>query len=226
MCGRHTHLLTWSKIVNLYRLTLPDEEPEQLKPNYNVAPTNVMPIIRPAGNGRELVMAGWGLVPFWLKPEQLSQQPYSTINARSDRIRTAPTYREPFKTRPAWCRRRAGTNGRRSTPRRSDPITSSRRPSPSLSPASMTSGKATAAAPSPALQSSRQAPRRARRSITTACLSCSKDSQFDEWMRGTPDQAAVLMKPYACAIEAWEVGPEVGNVKNNKSELMERIGLL
>jgi putative SOS response-associated peptidase YedK len=41
-------------------------------------------------------MAGWGLVPFWLKPEDLSKQPYSTINARSDRIVTAPTYREPF----------------------------------------------------------------------------------------------------------------------------------
>ena len=42
-----------------------------------------MPIIRPAGKGRELVMAGWGLVPFWLKPEQLGQRPYATINARS-----------------------------------------------------------------------------------------------------------------------------------------------
>jgi hypothetical protein len=28
-----------------------------------------------------------------LKPEQLGQQPYATINARSDRIQTAPTYR-------------------------------------------------------------------------------------------------------------------------------------
>ena len=49
------------------------------------------------GNGRELVMAGWGLVP-WLKPEQLGA-PLSTINARAETIRTAPTYREPFKTR-------------------------------------------------------------------------------------------------------------------------------
>ena len=63
MCGRYTHLLTWSEIVNLYRLTLPDE-PKELRPSYNVAPTHVMPIIRPAGNGRELVLTGWGLVPF------------------------------------------------------------------------------------------------------------------------------------------------------------------
>src|SRR5262245_7255842 len=57
MCGRYTHLLNWSQIVELYRLTLPDE-PKDLRPSYNVAPTHVMPIIRPAGNGRELVMAG------------------------------------------------------------------------------------------------------------------------------------------------------------------------
>jgi putative SOS response-associated peptidase YedK len=51
-------------------------------------------------------------------------------------------------------------------------------------------------------------------------------TQFDDWMRGTPDQAAALMKPYAGPIEAWEVGAEVGNVRNNRPELMERIGLL
>jgi putative SOS response-associated peptidase YedK len=63
MYGRYTHLLTWSQIVELYRLTLPDEANE-LRPSYNAAPTHVMPIIWPAGDGRELVMAGWGLVPF------------------------------------------------------------------------------------------------------------------------------------------------------------------
>src|ERR1700741_4356918 len=42
---------------------------------------------------------GGAWVPFWLKPDQLGKQPYSTINARDDRVQTAPTYREPFKQR-------------------------------------------------------------------------------------------------------------------------------
>jgi putative SOS response-associated peptidase YedK len=37
--------------------------------------------------------------------------------------------------------------------------------------------------------------------------------------------AAEMMMPYDGAIEAWEVGAEVGNVKNNRPELMERKGL-
>ena len=78
MCGRYTHKLTWQQIVSLYRLTLPDEEPPGLRTSYNVAPTDVMPIIRPAGNGRELAMAGWGLIPYWLKPEDLAKKPFST----------------------------------------------------------------------------------------------------------------------------------------------------
>jgi putative SOS response-associated peptidase YedK len=52
------------------------------------------------------------------------------------------------------------------------------------------------------------------------------DSQFDDWMRSTPNQAAQMMKPYAAEIEACEVGPDDGNVRNNRPDLMERAGLL
>jgi hypothetical protein len=48
----------------------------------------------------------------------------------------------------------------------------------------------------------------------------------NDWMSGTTDQAAALMKPYAGTIETWEVGAEVGNVRNNRPQLMERVGLL
>jgi putative SOS response-associated peptidase YedK len=51
-------------------------------------------------------------------------------------------------------------------------------------------------------------------------------SQFEDWMRRPPEVAAEMMKPYGGAIEAWEVGTDVGNVKNNRPELMERVTLL
>jgi putative SOS response-associated peptidase YedK len=53
-----------------------------------------------------------------------------------------------------------------------------------------------------------------------------EESQFEDWLRGPPELAAGMMKPYDGAIETWEVGGEVGNVKNNRPELMERVGLL
>jgi putative SOS response-associated peptidase YedK len=50
MCGRYSHKLSWKQIVELYRLTLPEEAPESfVGESYNVAPTNVMPIVRRPG---------------------------------------------------------------------------------------------------------------------------------------------------------------------------------
>jgi hypothetical protein len=51
------------------------------------------------------------------------------------------------------------------------------------------------------------------------------DGQFDDWVRVKPEQASTMMTPYAGDIEAWEVGAEVGNVKNNRPELMERVAV-
>lgn len=64
MCGRYTLNMTFGNIVDLYRLTMHEEPPIDRSrkpfglPNYNVAPTLVMPIVRPAGNGREMLTAG------------------------------------------------------------------------------------------------------------------------------------------------------------------------
>jgi hypothetical protein len=50
--------------------------------------------------------------------------------------------------------------------------------------------------------------------------------QFDDRMRAPPEIAAEMMKPYADAVDAGEVGAEIGNVRNNRPELMDRVGLL
>jgi hypothetical protein len=45
-------------------------------------------------------------------------------------------------------------------------------------------------------------------------------------MRGPPETAAEMMESYGGAIDVWEVDAGVGNVRNNKPELMERAALL
>jgi putative SOS response-associated peptidase YedK len=98
MCGRYTHNLSWGEIVTLYRLTLPEEKPAQERETWNAAPTQPLPIIRPMqDSGRELVIAGWGLIPNWLK--KLDAKAMSTINARCESVREKPTFRQSFERR-------------------------------------------------------------------------------------------------------------------------------
>jgi putative SOS response-associated peptidase YedK len=35
-----------------------------------------------------------------------------------------------------------------------------------------------------------------------------------------------MMNPYSGAIDIWEVGKDVGNVRNNKPELLDRVALI
>jgi putative SOS response-associated peptidase YedK len=223
VCGRYTHKLSWQQIVELYRLTLPEEPPANFRgESYSVAPTDVMPIIRPAGNGRELLMAKWGLVPFWSKPEQAAKPSYSTINARADRIWTAPAYREAFKTR----RCLVPTTGWYELQKIDQKAKRPYHFRPTAEPFAFGGiydvwkggGKVitsfsivtTAAAPD-ILQYHDRLPL------------VLDEGQFENWMRQPPDRATEMMKPYSGAIDVWQVLSDVGNVRINRPDLMERI---
>ena len=71
-----------------------------LPPDYNIAPTTHQPIVRLERDtgDRELVLARWGLVPFFAK-DLARFKGFSTINARAETVQTAATWREPFKKR-------------------------------------------------------------------------------------------------------------------------------
>jgi putative SOS response-associated peptidase YedK len=68
--------------------------------DYNVAPTTHQPIIRQSKETgeRELILARWGLVPFFTK-DLKEIKGLSTINARAETIATSRTWREPMKKR-------------------------------------------------------------------------------------------------------------------------------
>jgi putative SOS response-associated peptidase YedK len=64
------------------------------RPSYNVAPTQLMPVVRSVDGVRSLSLMRWGLVPFFAKGVP---GPYSTINARIETIETSASYRGPWK---------------------------------------------------------------------------------------------------------------------------------
>ncbi|MDB4409333.1 SOS response-associated peptidase [Gammaproteobacteria bacterium] len=94
MCGRFALHTPATKIEEVFHL--PDNSALELKPRYNIAPSQDVPVIRDTDTEREMVMARWGLIPTWSKE---AKSKYSTINARIESVAEKPTYRTPFKRR-------------------------------------------------------------------------------------------------------------------------------
>jgi putative SOS response-associated peptidase YedK len=95
MCGRFTVKATWAELVALYRLTM-DGPPHNLRPRYNVCPTDPVDVVTGQDDKRELVTMRWGLVPrWWSKP--LKELRAATFNARAETVETKPFFRDAFK---------------------------------------------------------------------------------------------------------------------------------
>jgi putative SOS response-associated peptidase YedK len=94
MCGRY--MLT-TPVEALRQLFLFEERPN-LMPRYNIAPTQDVPIVRLTRDrdARELIMARWGLVPFWADDLKIGNR---LINARRESVRTMRPFREAFGRR-------------------------------------------------------------------------------------------------------------------------------
>jgi putative SOS response-associated peptidase YedK len=154
-----------------------------------------MPIIRPAGNGRELLRAGWGLVPYWLKPDQLGKQPFSTINARADRIQTAPTYREPFKKRRCLVPATGWYEWQKIDAKTKRPYHFAPKAMPFAFGGVYDVWKGDGKAPitSFAIVTTDAAPSTAPYHDRMPLVL--EEGQFEDWMREPPEQAAEMMKP-------------------------------
>jgi len=78
---------------------IPDYYPPiNYAPNWNVAPTDSLPIVRYNAKERHrtLDLMRWGLVPYWAKDLKIG---FSTINAMAETVDTKPVFREAFRLR-------------------------------------------------------------------------------------------------------------------------------
>jgi len=94
MCGRYTLRVSPAELAEIFGVL----ETIEWSPRYNIAPTQTVAAVRPTeqGDGRELVLLKWGLIPFWAKDAKIAS---SLINARAETVATKPSFREAFKKR-------------------------------------------------------------------------------------------------------------------------------
>lgn len=96
MCGRYSVSLPPEAIRRLFQY----RNRPNLKPRYNIAPTQSAPIVRAIRSepetGRELVEIRWGLVPAWAKA--VGDGPL-LINARIETVAEKPSFRDAFRAR-------------------------------------------------------------------------------------------------------------------------------
>ncbi len=95
MCGRYTYLFTWQQLSGLLDLlTWPEAE---LTLRFNVAPTQLAPIVRLNDRGERIgAMHRWGLVPFWADDPSIGSR---LINARSETAFEKPAFRKATSDR-------------------------------------------------------------------------------------------------------------------------------
>ncbi len=96
MCGRYTLHHKPEEIEERFEV---DATEELLAPRYNIAPSQIVPVIRHALSGdqmREMAGCKWGLIPFWAKDPKIGN---NLINAKAETIAEKPSFKKAFDKR-------------------------------------------------------------------------------------------------------------------------------
>jgi putative SOS response-associated peptidase YedK len=87
------------ELVDWFEVEEVKVKPGEVPPSWNVAPTREVLAVaesKSAGGARQLGSFRWGLVPSWAKdPSEGARR----INARAERVETAPTFRKAFASK-------------------------------------------------------------------------------------------------------------------------------
>ena len=88
MCGRYSLTATSEALSQHFQL----KKGMVMVPRYNVAPTQIAPIVKTRG---QIDFLQWGLVPTWMAEKTEN----GFINARSETVSQKPSFRSAFKMR-------------------------------------------------------------------------------------------------------------------------------
>jgi len=94
MCGRYNLITDVPTLRDCFSLS--QNLNLELKPRYNIAPSQMIPVVRQQSHVRELSLLRWGLIPHWAKDEKVG---YRMINARAETVADKPSFRTAFRQR-------------------------------------------------------------------------------------------------------------------------------
>lgn len=94
MCGRYTLTITPEMLRTLVNF----ETTPNLQPRYNIAPTQMAPVVRAieGGGAPRIDMLRWGLIPSWSKDMTVASK---LINARGETVAEKPSFRDAYRER-------------------------------------------------------------------------------------------------------------------------------
>ena len=90
MCGRFT-FVDILDIIDRFEI---EQIEVELKPRYNIAPTQPVPVVINQKGSNRLLMFRWGLIPHWTKDVRIG---YKVINARAEALEERPSFRKSLE---------------------------------------------------------------------------------------------------------------------------------
>jgi putative SOS response-associated peptidase YedK len=226
MCGRYATTRTATDLSAIFDAIDSTDLDESIAVDYNVAPTDPVPIIRmsASASGRVLSVARWGLVPPWATDRRVGAR---MINARAETVATTRAFAKPFAVRrcliPAtgWYEFAPVPDKPRKqpyfmTPSSGEPVVFGGlwsvwgQPDERLLTCSIVTTEA--------LGDLRQVHDRMPLFLGA--------DRWREWLTATTDLGALLAPPNAAEIAALEIrpiGPAVGDVRNDGPNLITRL---
>lgn len=213
MCGRKyaSEELTWAEYHDMLNIVQPTSN---LQPNYNIAPTHIMPVAIWESGQTVLKPMQWGLIPTWAKD---SSRSYAMTNARAETLTEKPSFKNLLRS----CRCAVLVSGfyewqREGKSKQAHKV--QRRDGKPMILAGLW-------ADNPVLETTTYT------IITTAATpefepihhrlpAMIEPDQLSRWLLGSWNDASAMVQPYDGAIDAIPVSNDVGNVRNNHPELL------
>jgi len=225
MCGRYTIHTDPSTIARAFGVAgpLPNVEPR-----YNAAPLQQLPVVRfnPETGERRLGLLRWGLVPVWAKDPAIGSK---MINARQETVRSSGAFRAAFAKRRCLVPADAFYEWRKLDAKTKQPYAIAMVDRSLFAFAGLWEGWKNLATEQweHTFTIITGEPNAVTAPIHDRMPAILPPEAWPRWLgeeAAGPEDLAALLKPFpAEAMTAWPVHRDVGNVRNDRPDLIERL---